>query len=133
MTTTPEDLAALRYLNDIANRYCRPARTLHAPPRPSRKGIAMTRSPEDVPADAQQPSGTGRTGAPDAAPLRPGDPLYRALEFIDRAYEAAEAIHARIEAERATTQAPPPPPSGAERTSTDGAARRDEADDTPTS
>ncbi len=34
MTITPEDLAALRYLNDIANRYCRPYLT-QAPPPPA--------------------------------------------------------------------------------------------------
>ncbi len=26
------------------------------------------------------------TSPPDTAPLRPGDPLYRALQLIDRAY-----------------------------------------------
>ncbi len=35
MTITPEDLAALRYLNDLYERHCRPYSTRQAPPPPA--------------------------------------------------------------------------------------------------
>ncbi len=112
MTIRPEDLAALRYLNDLYERHCRPYLTHRAPSAPTgkveqtpsnRKEIAMPRSPEDTPTNAQQSPDTGMT-----APAAPDGPRGYLCPEGRAALTRSGRIVAEIRA-NATPHAPPPP------------------------